>query len=66
MSHEFQILHVVVRNVVDESVRIAIIKMSRVFQRLCAKEVKEGDAKGMMLDVVIATCVLEKEFPRHL
>jgi hypothetical protein len=42
---------------------MAIIKMSRVFQRLCAKEVNEGDAEGMMLDVVMATCVLEKEFP---
>jgi hypothetical protein len=52
-----------VRNVLDESVRMAIIKMSRVFQRLCAKEVNEGDAEGMMLDVVMATCVLEKEFP---
>ena len=58
-----QILPVAVRNILDESVRMAIIKMSRVFQRLCAKEVKEGDAEGMMLDVVMATCVLEKEFP---
>ena len=59
----FQILPVAVCNILDDSVRIAIIKMSRVFQRLCAKEVKEGDAKGMMLDVVMATCVLVKEFP---
>jgi hypothetical protein len=53
----------VVRNVLDESVRVAIIKMSRVFQRLCAKEVREADEHDMMLDVVMATSVLEKEFP---
>jgi hypothetical protein len=53
------ILHVVVHNVLDESVRVAIIKMSRVFQRLCAKEVRKRDAEGMMLDVVMATCLGE-------
>ena len=52
-----------VRNLLDESVRVAIIKLSRVFQRLCAKEVKRGDKEGTMLDVVMATCVMEKEFP---
>ena len=58
-----RILPLAIRNVLDKSVRVAIIKMSRVFQRLCAKEVREGDAQIMMLDVVMATCVLEKEFP---
>ena len=59
----FQILPVAVRNLLDESVRVAIIKMNRVFQRLCAKEVRRGDKEGTMMDVVMATCILEKEFP---
>ena len=63
MAHVLQILLVVVQNVMEKSVHIAITKMSRVFQRLCAKEVRQADVEGMMLDVVMATCVLEKEFP---
>jgi hypothetical protein len=61
--HALQILPVAVCNLLDESVHVAIIKMSRVFQRLCAKEVKRNDKEGTMLDVVMATCVMEKEFP---
>ena len=52
-----------VRNLLDESVRVAIIKMSRVFQKLCAKEVRREDKERTMVDVVMATCILEKEFP---
>jgi hypothetical protein len=37
--------------------------MSRVFQRLCAKEVRREDKERTMVDVVMATCILEKEFP---
>jgi len=59
----FKILPLAVRNVLDESVRVAIIKMSRVFQRLCAKEVRREDKERTMVDVVMATCILEKEFP---
>jgi hypothetical protein len=59
----FQILPVAVRNLLDKSVRVAIIKMSRVFQRLCAKEVRREDKERTMVDVVMATCILEKEFP---
>ena len=48
-----------------EEVRIAIIKMCRVFQRICEKEVREDALDALMRDVVMATCVLEKEFPPH-
>ncbi len=61
--HPPQILPVAVRNILDERVRLAIIKMSRVFQRLCAKEVRLCDKEDMMRDVVLAMCELEKEFP---
>ena len=52
-----------IRNLLDENERAAIIKMSRVFQKMCAKEVRVDDRDDMMRDVVMATCVLEKEFP---
>lgn len=47
----------------DEEVRAAIIKMCRVFQRICAKDVREDTRECLMRDVVMETCVLEKEFP---
>lgn len=52
-----------VRNLLDEEVRVAIIKMCRVFQRICEKEVREDAGDALMRDVIMATCVLEKEFP---
>ena len=61
--HALQILPIAVRNILDERVRLGIIKMSRVFQRLCAKEVRVDDKEDMMRDVVMATCEIEKEFP---
>jgi hypothetical protein len=58
-----QILPVAVRNVLDEEVRMAIIKMCRVFQRICEKEVRADVEEDVMRDVIMATCVMEKEFP---
>jgi len=58
-----QILLVAVRNVLDENVHVAIIKICRVFQKLCEKEVHSADKSDMMKNVVMATCMLEKEFP---
>lgn len=52
-----------IRNLLDEEVRVAIIKMCRVFQRLCEKDIREDTHDSLMRDVVLATCVLEKEFP---
>jgi hypothetical protein len=54
---------VAVRNLLSEEVRVAFIKMCRVFQRICEKEVREDALDALMRDVVMATCVLEKEFP---
>jgi hypothetical protein len=47
----------------NKSVRVVIIKMSKVFQILCAKEVTKRDRESMILDVVMATSVMEKGFP---
>jgi hypothetical protein len=54
---------VVVRNLLDKSVRVAIITMSGVFQTLCAKEVRRGDKEVTMVDVVMAMCILEMSQP---
>jgi hypothetical protein len=37
--------------------------MSRVFQRLCDKEVKEAEKDTIMQNVILATCLPEKELP---
>jgi hypothetical protein len=58
-----QILPVAVRNILSEDVRVAIIKISRVFQRLCEKEIRESDHDELMQNVIMATCLIEKEFP---
>ena len=52
-----------IRNLLDETVRLAIIKICRVFQKICEKEIREDDCDNVMQNVIIATCVLEKEFP---
>ena len=51
-----------IRSVLDEEVRLAIIKMCRVFQRICEKEVRSDSEEDLMRDVILATCVMEKEF----
>ena len=53
-----------IRNLLDEEVGVAIIKMCRVFQRICEKDVREDARDSLMRDVVMETCVLEKEFPQ--
>jgi len=56
------VLPVAVCNVLDENVCVAIIKMSRVFLKLCGKQIRLSDV-DMMQDVVLATCMFENEFP---
>ena len=49
-------------NILDENVRLAIIKMSRVFQKLYEKEIKQSDRDDLMQNVIMATYLIEKEF----
>lgn len=37
--------------------------MSRIFQRVCAKEVCQSEKEDVLRDVVLATAIFEKEFP---
>lgn len=43
--------------------RSAIIRICRVFQKLCEKEVHEAEKAELMHNVIMATCELEKAFP---
>ena len=58
-----QILPVSVRNILHENVRLAIIKMSQVFQKLCEKEIRVASENDLMQEVIMASCLIEKEFP---
>ena len=67
-SHDYdilmqQILPLCIRNVDVESVRVAIIQMSRVFRRLCAKVVDPRCEQQVKDDVAETLCMMEKEFP---
>ena len=58
-----QILSGAVQNVLDEEVRMAIIKMCQMCQRICEKAVRAYAEEDLMRNVIMATCVMEKEFP---
>jgi hypothetical protein len=58
-----QVLPLCVRTVLAKEVRTAIIIFSRVFRRICAKTIDCKDIEDMRMDMVIALCMLEKEFP---
>jgi hypothetical protein len=67
-SHDYhillqQILPVCLRNVGDRGVVAAIMKISRVFQRLCAKAVQRDSKEKFMEEVAETLACLERQFP---
>jgi hypothetical protein len=54
---------VAVRNCLDDEVRQAILKVSRVYQRLTAREIRKADRDADLNDAAEALCLLEKVFP---
>jgi hypothetical protein len=58
----FQILPLALRDCLDDEARQAVLKVSRVFQRLCAREIRVEDRDEDMTDVA-TLCLLEKSFP---
>jgi hypothetical protein len=62
-SMPFQVLPLALRDCLDEEVRQAVMKVSRVFQRLCAREIKIADREQDMTDAAESLCLLEKTFP---
>lgn len=47
----------------DESVRQAIMKVSRVFQKLCSRVVNISEEGELLENASLALCFLEREFP---
>ena len=67
-SHDYhvllqQILPVCLRNVGDKGVVGAIMRLSRVFQRLCLKVINPETRIQLMEDVAETVATLEREFP---
>ena len=51
------------RGALDETTRAVVMKVSRVFRRLCAGEIKIEDRDSDLTDATEALCLLEKAFP---
>ena len=47
----------------DRGPRMAIIKVGRIFQRICSKIIDPSGAHSLKEDTAIALCLLQKEFP---
>lgn len=67
-SHDYhillqQVLPVCLRNVGDARVVGCIVRLSRVFQRLCAKVVDPESEQQLMEDTVETLCMMETELP---
>lgn len=67
-THDFhilmqQILPLCLRNICDANVVGAIVRVSRIFRRICAKVVDADKRQEMLDDVAETVCTLEKEFP---
>ena len=58
-----QILLLALHNCLDEEVRQAIMKISRVYQRLCRRKIQKSDWEADISDAGEALCLLEKVFP---
>lgn len=67
-THDFhillqQVLPVVLRNICDEKVVGAIMRVSRLFQKFFSKVVDTAQKEQMLQDVAETICTLEKELP---
>jgi hypothetical protein len=57
-SHDYH-----VRTIMRKEVRICIIRLSRIFKRICAKTINPLEMSDLREDTAITLCMLEKEFP---
>jgi hypothetical protein len=58
------VLPLALREALDDSTRAAVMKVSRVFRRLCAREIKIAERDSDIIDAAEALCLLEKAFPQ--
>lgn len=67
-SHDFhvllqQILPLCFRRIQNKNFARAVIRLSRVFQRVCAKTINGEDRAQLTADCAETMCLMEKEFP---
>jgi hypothetical protein len=67
-SHDFhvllqQILPLYFRKVSNKALAGAVILLSRVFRKLCAKTVNGAEKEQLLYDAAETMCLIEKEFP---
>ena len=70
-THDFhillqQVIPVCLRNIGNPKVVGAVMRVSRLFRKICAKVVDVNDKVGMLEDVAETICSLEKERTRLL
>ena len=58
-----QVLLLCLRSLMARGPRMALMKLSRVFRKICSKIVDSTAAETLKEDVAVALCLLEKEFP---
>ena len=66
-SHDYhiliqQVLPLCLRNLMPKCPRMALIKLSRVFQKICCRIVDPTTYESLREDVALVLCLLEKEF----
>jgi hypothetical protein len=69
-SHDYhvlmqQLLPLALRNLLAPGPRMAVMRMYKVFRRICAKVYNPTDFTSLQLDVAKSMALLEMEFPRH-
>lgn len=67
-SHDYhvlmqQILPLCIRTLLRKDVRVAILRICRVFHQLCMKAIDPTSIKGLLEETSITMCLLEKVFP---
>ena len=67
-SHDYHVmmqdmLPLCLRHLLDKGPRMAIMKLSRVFKKICSRVVDPAQMVSLKEDTALVLCLLEKEFP---
>lgn len=67
-SHDYhvimqQLLPLCLRNCLQRGPKLALMRLSRVFVKICAKVIDPNGYKALYEEVALTICLLEKEFP---
>ena len=67
-SHDYDVLLQVIlplclRNIGDPATTAAVVRVSRIFKKICSKTVDVNTREALFVECVETQCLLEKEFP---